>query len=104
MVEKDKVNDIVTNGSIKWQKHALQRMFERNITRDRVKKAILNGKFVKYYGSDRPYPSILIVDKDEDVILVVVSVDIENKICYVITAYHPDSEHFEDDMVTRRKQ
>jgi hypothetical protein len=34
---------------------------------------------------------------------VVVSYDAENAKCYVITAYEPDEQHFEEDLMTRKK-
>ena len=43
-----KIRDAVTEANISWQKHSLQRMFERNITRAEVKTAILKKGGVRY--------------------------------------------------------
>jgi len=43
-----KIRDAVTEANISWQKHSLQRMFERSITRAEVKTAILNGIWVRH--------------------------------------------------------
>lgn len=94
----------MSSGSISWQKHALQRMMERKISRMDVKHAIINGDVIESYTGDRPFPSVLIahVNRGEP-LHVVASFDEENKICYVITAYVPDGKYFEDDFMTRRK-
>ena len=50
----------IQHNNIEWLKHALQRMMERDITRQEIKMAILKGKVIEVYSEDRPYPSILI--------------------------------------------
>jgi len=81
----------------------LQRMMERGIARDHVKKAILNGTIIESYDDDKPYPGVLIADIGKNHVLHVVGAfDNVNRICYIITAYIPDSDHFEEDMITRR--
>ncbi|MEW6527748.1 MAG: DUF4258 domain-containing protein [Spirochaetota bacterium] len=104
MINKDLIEEIIANGRIIWQKHALQRIFERNISRDSVLKAVLKGEIIKNYIDDKPFSSYLMAYNDNvKIIHAVVSFDIENKICYIITAYYPDADHFEKDMITRKK-
>ncbi len=38
---KTKIDSLVVDGKVEWKKHALQRIFERSISRDKVKQAIL---------------------------------------------------------------
>ncbi len=85
-----------------WQKHALQRMMERGISRKAVKFAIENGMVIEKYEDDKPFPSFLVACiKQPKPLHVVISVDAKK--LYVITAYYPDSNHFEDDFITRKK-
>ena len=79
-------------------------MLERKIFRADVKKAILQGTVIESYSGDKPFPSVLIAYVDRESSLhVVAAFDVENKICYIITAYIPDRKYFEDDLMTRRK-
>ncbi len=104
MVLKKKIDLLVSSGKIEWKKHALQRMFERVISRDEVKQAVLDGKIIEKYKDDYPFPSFLIacVDRDKP-IHVVVSYDEKVDICYIITTYEPDTKYFLKDLITRRK-
>ena len=102
-IDKQIIDEIVSTGVVNWQKHALQRMMEREISRAEVKNSIFFGKIIEFYKDDRPYPSALIAHiNDEKSLHVVVAVDVENRICYIITAYVPDGNYFEEDMITRR--
>lgn len=97
-----RIRDAVTKANISWQKHSLQRMFERGITRQEVKTAILNGIIIEDYTDDYPFPSVLVAYINSHKPLhVVVSYDESTLKCYVITAYVPDKKHFKDDLVTR---
>jgi hypothetical protein len=56
------------------------------------------------YEGCPPFPSLLIDGRlKDDVLHVVVAFDDIESCCYVITAYKPDLEHFENDLKTRRK-
>ena len=101
---KEKIALLTKDGKLEWKKHALQRIFEREITRDEVKQAILNGKIIEDYSDDYPYPSVLIayVDKNKPM-HVLVAYDESAEISYIITAYKPDTKYFEADLITRKK-
>lgn len=49
----------VQSGNVEWRKHVLQRMFERDIKREDVKRTILDGEIIENYEDDKPYPSVL---------------------------------------------
>ena len=98
------VIELIKKGSIKWQRHALERMMERDISRHEVKKALIEGELIENYSDDHPLPSGLFLGFIEHKPLhVVAAVDEETEWCYIITAYRPDSEHFEHDFKTRKK-
>ncbi|MBL0708831.1 MAG: DUF4258 domain-containing protein [Sulfurimonas sp.] len=99
-----KIRDAINKLDISWQKHSLQRMFERDITRQEVKTAILYGIIIEDYTDDYPFPSVLIAYiNDEKSLHVVVSYDDDSSKCYIITAYVPDRKYFKDDLITRRE-
>ncbi len=90
--------------SIGWRRHALERMFERNITRAQVKQVLKSGMIIETYRDDQPFPSKLIYALVDEVPLhVVVAQDTMTAECYVVTAYIPDTAHFESDLITRIK-
>ncbi len=87
---------------IKWYKHALQRMQERDISREDVKNCIMHGEIIEDYPDDFPNPSCLIFGHTviNNIIHVVVSMDNEN--IGIITAYFPNTDKFESDLKTRK--
>jgi hypothetical protein len=100
----DRIRDSASSSNIVWQKHSLQRMFERDISRYEVKEAILKGIIIEDYSDDYPFPSVLVAFVvNSKPLHVVVSYDIDSLKCYIITAYMPDTKHFKDDLVTRRE-
>lgn len=104
-MNKDIVTYCIENKRLSWQKHALVRMMERDIYKDEVKKALLEGKLIEEYLDDKPYLSFLMlrINEENKPLHVVASIDKQNRWCYVITAYRPDKTHFEDDFKTRRR-
>lgn len=46
---------------IKYRLHAVERMFERNISTDEVRMLLNEGKVIHEYPGDKPYPSKLIL-------------------------------------------
>ena len=105
MIDKKIVRYCVDNQRLSWQKHALERMLERDIYKGEVKKTLMEGEVIKEYVDDKPYPSFLMLRMNEELkpLHVVVSIDQKKLWCYIITAYRPDTTHFEDDYKTRKK-
>ncbi len=76
---------------------------ERGISRDSVKRILLNGELIEDYSDDKPFSSALFFGLLEDKPLhVVAALDEESGTCFIIMAYHPDEEHFGPDFRTRR--
>lgn len=46
--------------SVKWSTHCLERMQERDISREDVRSCVLRGEIIEEYPSDYPFPSCLI--------------------------------------------
>jgi len=103
VMDRDILVGAVRNGSVEWRRHALERMLERSILRKEVKEALLYGEIIESYQSDRPFESALFLKINREPLHVVASLDEERGIVYVITAYRPDAENFEDDYKTRRR-
>lgn len=101
---KEFVVEKVNSGRIRWKRHALERMMERDIFRNDVKPVLLEGELIEEYADDHPFPSGLFLGFTGDKPLhVVAAADIESEWCYVVTAYRPDLLHFEADYKTRKR-
>lgn len=89
---------------IKWYKHALERMQERDISRADVKNCIMHGEIIEDYPDDFPHPSCLIFGYTVNgkVIHAVVSLDVGNDSIGIITVYFPNTDKFEADLKTRK--
>jgi hypothetical protein len=77
--------DIVFSG------HAVRRMFERGINEIDLSEVIAEGELIDEYLDDKPFPSVLLLGRANDqAIHVVLGVNAETGVCYVITVYLPD--------------
>lgn len=99
-----KIQDYCIQSKMKWYKHALERMQERDISRQDVKNCIVQGEIIEDYPDDFPHPSCLIFGRtmDQKVIHVVVSLDEDQDTIGIITVYYPSVEKIEKDLKTRK--
>jgi hypothetical protein len=89
---------------LEWQRHALERMVERGVTRAEVREVLLGGERIEDYPGDRPLPSGLFLRWVRGRPLhVVAAFDVASRTVAIITTYEPTLEHFEADFRTRRK-
>jgi len=103
LFNKESFPSIIQKGAIEWNRHALERMMERGISRHEVVDVLLDGEVIEHYPSDYPFPSVLMLGKpDRTPLHVVVAFDNNQETLYIITAYYPDDLHFMDDCKTRR--
>ena len=85
-----------------YSNHAIAQMFKRSISADDVEATIANGEVIKDYPQDTPFPSQLKLHfVSSRPIHVVVSQDIITGVCYIITAYEPDSSLWKSDFKTK---
>ncbi len=83
----------------------LQRMLERNIEREDIKRVIMEGEIIEYYEDDKPFPSALFFKIINNRPLHTLSAfDEEQNKVYIITSYEPNLEIFESDYKTRKKK
>lgn len=100
-----KLRKALSGGNIQWERHVLERIVLRNISRNGVLEILRSGDCIEDYPNDFPFPSALFLDWHQDKPLhVVAALDESVPEVHVITAYEPDLEHFEPDFRTRRKK
>lgn len=94
----------VAKGNVQWQRHALERMLERQITRAAAIAVLMEGERVEDYPHDYLWPSALFLGWSADRPLhVVVTFNTLTNTAAIITTYEPTTEHFQEDFKTRRK-
>jgi hypothetical protein len=102
-MKRSVLDQAVKEGRIEWQRHALERMLARDISRKNVVEVILAGEIIEKYPNQKPYPGALILGwSNQKPFHVVMALDEANEICYIVTVYRPDRDHFESDYKTRR--
>lgn len=89
-----------------FSRHALQRMFERDITFDEVEKTLHQGTIIQEYNDDRPFPSKLVSSVNNGKPLhVVYALDTTGSdlvVWIVVTVYRPSLDEWNDDFLSRR--
>lgn len=82
--------------------HATVQMFKRKISVNDIENILLNGRIIKSYPEDKPFPSYLVLGVvKERVLHIVVSSNIQED-CYIITAYEPDSAIWNEDFSSKK--
>lgn len=104
-LNQDILKTAIENGRIEWQRHDLERILERDISRQDVFNVLRTGEEIEEYANDTPFPSALFFGwKDNEPIHVVVALDSIGKQGYIVTVYRPDLEHFNPGFRTRRNR
>lgn len=88
--------------NIQMTAHVLKRCRERKITLDKIISCIMNGEIIEYYPDDFPFPSSLVLECNLNSPIHVVA-GIGNNKLWIITAYHPDLNHWNNDYKTRKE-
>ncbi len=83
--------------------HAVQRMFERDVSIKKVLSTIKTGEIIEDYSSETPEPSRLILGfQGKRPVHVVISENPETNETTVITVYVPDTDKWTKDARSRR--
>jgi hypothetical protein len=83
--------------------HAVQRMFERNISVKNVSLALHSGELIEDYSSEMPEPSRLVLGyQGKRPFHVVTSENTDRNETTIITVYLPDPQKWSKDFRSRR--
>ena len=86
-----------------YSNHAVKQMFQRDISTMDVEQVVENGRVIREYPDDQPYPSRLILGWiGNRPIHVVCSDDDSENLTIIITAYEPSSDIWNDDFTTKK--
>ena len=84
--------------------HVLQRFRERNIKLNDIKNCIMYGEIIEDYPNDFPYPSALVFENKVNSKPIHVVAGIGDGNLWIITAYHPTLEKWNNDYKTRKEK
>ena len=91
-----------SDSNIKWAKHCLERMQERDISISDVESCLQTGEIIEYYPDDFPHPSCLIYGHTKENKILHIVVGSDGNTIFFITAYFPSTDKFEKDLKTRK--
>jgi len=85
-----------------YRLHAIERMFQRNISEKQVEEVVQKGEVIESYRDDKPYASYLTVGFFDHMVIHVVYAKDEDDNIIVITTYEPNLQKWENDFRTRK--
>jgi uncharacterized DUF497 family protein len=86
-----------------YRVHAIERMFQRDISEKQVEEVVEYGEIIESYSEDKPYPSFLVLGYSNDMALHVVYAKDDEENIIIITAYKPSFKKWKDDLKTRKE-
>ena len=91
------IKKIARKDRIAFKKHSAIRMREREIYVDEVKEVLMRGEIIEEYWEDRPLPRCLVfgLTEKQKPIHLVIAIDTDDQIIWVITVYIPAQEVWE---------
>ena len=102
-LDMNTIRELCNEGKIIWTVHIVRKLQERGVFQNSVFHAISNGQIIEQYPDDYPHPSCLIFGRDINNNPLHIVIGCDGMILYLITAYQPDNEHFEDDFISRKE-
>lgn len=94
----------MTFNTLTFRVHAIQRMFQRRISKEDVRYVVATGEVIEEYPDDTPHPSRLILGwRKSQPLHVVVADDPDLQQTIVVTVYEPDPNQWDPTFRRRRK-
>jgi len=90
------------DNTIEITQHCLLRIHQRKISYKEIKNVIMNGEIIEEYPDDFPYPSCLILGTTINCRIIHVVVGINDTKLYLITAYEPDPDKWDNKFKKRK--
>lgn len=100
----EKLRRCILAGRYQWRKHTLVRLAQREISQETILEVVKKGEIIEDYPEDEPFPSCLVLGWVQGrPYHVVIALDFEGLMAYIVTAYEPSPDKFRPDFKTRRK-
>ena len=105
MIGINTIHELAILGQMAFKKHTVLRMYQRRITEDEVKEALVHSKIVEEYPNDYSLPSCLVLGytRIKRPIHAVLVIDKKEPMLWVVTVYEPSLSEWEEGFEKRRK-
>ena len=97
MLQLENIRNLCTDELMVLTDHLTTRMRQRQIRLEDIKNTIKNGQIIEQYPTDYPFPSCLINGNNLHIVC-----SIGSGRLYIITAYKPSNEKWENDGSKRK--
>jgi len=88
-----------------FSRHAIQKMFQRNVSKSEIDNVISKGQIIEEYPKDSPLPSFLLLGfNDNRPLHIVIAFNKSDYICIIVTVYEPDPNLWKDNFTRRIKE
>ncbi len=100
------IRSLIQRQRLAFKRHAAIRMRQRNILALEVEEALTTGEIIEDYSESEPLPSYLVLGYTETnrPVHIVVGVDSEDEMVWVITVYEPNLSEWEKEFKQRRNK
>ena len=100
----EKIRSLAASDKIALKRHSILRMRQRKVSAEEIRQALLSGRIIEDYPSDRPLPSGLVLGYTSDgrAMHAVVAIDEEEPMLWLITVYEPSFSDWEEGFDRRR--
>jgi hypothetical protein len=97
-------NHLMTSHPIVYRIHAIQRMFERRISEENVRRVLQHGELIEDYSDEMPHPGGLMLGRHgKRPLHVVMAENTSEAEAIVITVYEPDPSQWKSNSRDRKK-
>jgi hypothetical protein len=98
------IREAAEKEKIAFKKHSVLRMYERGIRADEVKEVLTSGEIIESYPEDKPLPSYLLLGYTSKIrnVHVVVAVDKNEPMLWIITVYLPTTGEWDEEFRKRK--
>ena len=103
MIDINLLRKLFAEDKVFVTEHAAERFRQRGIRMKDIRTVVGNGEIIEDYPEDYPFPSCLILGKSGEVNIHIVA-SINDDMIYLITAYIPNPDKWEDDFKTRKEE
>ena len=94
----------MTSSRIIFRIHAIQRMFERRISEEHVRRVLQHGEMIEDYSDEMTYPGGLMLGKHgQRPLHIVMAENTSEDEAIVITVYEPDPAQWKSNSRDRKK-
>lgn len=100
-----RIHELAAADQMAFKKHTVLRMYQRQITENDTKEALVHCKIIEEYPDDYPLPTCLVLGhtKIGRPIHAVVAIDEEEPMLWAITVYEPDLFEWQEGFEKRRR-